>query len=50
MGGSAIAVGTCGAVRQRLAPGGQTGLRPCVGLLSFSERSGRIHALWVLAL
>jgi hypothetical protein len=51
MRGSVIAVGTCGAVRECVAPGGQTGLRPCVRSGSFSkraERNGR-RASWVLA-
>jgi hypothetical protein len=35
-----IALGTSGAVRQRVAPGGQTGLGPCGPSCSSSERVG----------
>jgi hypothetical protein len=51
MRGFVIAPGRCEQVRECVAPGGQTGLRPCVRSGSFSkraERNGR-RASWVLA-
>jgi hypothetical protein len=41
MRGFVVALGTCGAMRERVGPGGQTGLRPCVGLWSGAGRVER---------
>jgi hypothetical protein len=44
-----VVLGTCGAVRERVGPLRPTGLRPCVGSSSLSERCERCVSVWVPA-